>query len=457
MQYDTLPHVRKPIFGDGHGLVLVLDTGALIGADAEAMLQALHSRSIGGIDAHLVRLAQKGAKEFMETYYVGYGDKSIGDCGTATIFIEGVSMLAAKAIQDFPLYNGQESSTRYIDFSKQPFADPSNSATGQDLLWELRQFHLKGLERMKEELKKRHPRQEGEEEKIWEKAIKARAFDVMRSFLPAGAATNLSWHGEIRQLNDHLGRLRNHPLEEVRQIAGVALQALIEKYPSAFTSKLYPETEKYTRNWMEKEYYFDANMGDVTLEWDGIDRTLLSQYGGLFANRPIKTDLPKFIAECGTVRFSYLLDFASFRDQQRHRALIQRMPLLTDAHGFEEWYLEQMPEDLTLEAAAFLGGYESRIAKLGLSPLMKQYMLPMGYKVACRNTGDIPAYIWFVELRSKLDVHPTLRVKAQKVGRILLDEFGMLGLTMHIDTSSDRFNYKRGHQDIVEKQPALLQ
>lgn len=456
MNYDELKHVRKSLGGPGQ--VVVIDNGALITAEADAMLQALHSRSIGGIDAHLVKLAQKGAKEFMETYYVGYGDKSIGDCGSATIFIEGVSMLAAKAIQDFQLYNGQESSTRYIDFSKQAFFDPSDSNIGKNLLEGLRAFHLKGLERMKEELKKRYPRQEGEEEKIWEKAIKARAFDVMRSFLPAGAATNLSWHGELRQFADHLLRLCNHPLEEVRHIAEVAREALIEMYPSSFDKKLYPATEEYTRNWMEKSYYFDSNeVGEVLLEWDGVDRTLLSQYSGFFANRPIKTDSPKFIAECGTVRFSYLLDFASFRDQQRHRALVQRMPLLTDAHGFEEWYLEQMPEDLKLEAAAFLATYENAVAKLGLSPLMKQYMLPMGYKVACRNAGDIPAYIWFVELRSKIDVHPTLRIKAQKVGQTLLNEFSPLGLTMHIDTTPDRFNYKRGHQDIVEKQPALLQ
>jgi thymidylate synthase ThyX len=455
MKFEDLKHVRKEL--PGNGLVLVLDTGAFIRADAEAMLQALHSRSIGGIDSHFLKLEKRGAKEFMETYYVGYGDKSIGDCGTVTVFIEGVSMLAAKAIQDSQLYNGQESSTRYIDFSMQPFADPSNSLVGKNILESLRGFHLKGLERMKDELAKRYPKQADEEEKIWEKAIKARAFDIMRSFLPAGAATNLSWHGEIRQLADHLLRLRNHPLLEVRQIGTTVYEALQEAYPSSFNGKFYPATEEYTRNWMDQIYYFDSDkIDDVTLEWDGVDREQLATYSGFFANRPVKTDPPKFIAECGTVRFSFLLDFASFRDLQRQRALVQRMPLLTDAHGFEEWYLEQMPEDLKLEAVAFLATYENAVAKLNLSPLMKQYMLPMGYKVTCRVSGDLPAHIWWVELRSKLDVHPTLRVKAQKVGRMLLDEFGSLGLAMHVDDSPDRFNYKRGTQDIVEKQPPLL-
>ncbi|MES2006798.1 MAG: FAD-dependent thymidylate synthase [Patescibacteria group bacterium] len=455
MQYEDLKHVRRSLGGSGQ--VVVIDNGALITAEADAMLQALHSRSIGGIDAHLVRLAQKGAQQFMDTYYVGYGDKSIGDCGTATVFIEGVSMLAAKAIQDSQLYNGQESSTRYIDFSKQPFANPSNSNLGQDLLWKLREFHLKGLERMKEVLAERHPKQADEDEKVWKKAINARAFDIMRSFLPAGAATNLSWHAELRQLADHLLRLRNHPLEEVRNIALVAREALDEMYPSSFKQKLYPATEEYTRNWMEKSYYFDApDVDEVTLEWDGTDKELLKSYVTLLPGRGIKTEPPKYLGECGTLRFSFLLDFGSFRDLQRHRSLIQRMPLLTDAHGFNEWYLEQMPHDLALEAAAFLGAYENGIAKLSLSPALKQYMIPMGYKVACRITGDIPALIWLVELRSKLDVHPTLRIVAQKIGVELVENFGMYGLTLHIDKSSDRFNYKRGTQDIVEKQSSLL-
>ena len=60
----------------------------------------------------------------MSQFYVGYGHKSIGDCGSITIFIEGCSMLAAKAIQDTKLYNGQEASTRYIDFSQQAMINP---------------------------------------------------------------------------------------------------------------------------------------------------------------------------------------------------------------------------------------------------------------------------------------------------------------------------------------------
>ena len=452
--FEDLKHVRRQL--PGQGQVVVLDTGALITAEADAMLQALHSRSIGGIDAHLLRLAKKGAREFMETYYVGYGDKSIGDCGTATIFIEGVSMLVAKAVQDSQLYNGQESSTRYIDFSKQPFGNPAGTEAGQTLLESLRSFHLDGLATMKVELAKRHPRQESEDEKVWQKAINARAFDIMRGFLPAGAATNLAWHTELRTANDQLQRLRNHPLLEVRRVAETITEALGEMYPSSFKHKRYEATEAYISTWMRNQYYFDGDAfwngsPGVTLRSDRIDREQLTLYRDILENRPVKTEPPKFIAECGQVQFTFQLDFGSFRDVQRHRAVIQRMPLLTDKRGFGAWYFLQMPEELREKAQIFLKTYSAKTAELGLSPEETQYYIPMGYEVACRITGDIPALIWLIELRSGIDVHPTLRVIAQKMGKILLDKFGNLGLKVYIDESLDRFNIRRGTQDIVEK------
>ena len=42
-------------------------------------------------------------------------------------------MLAAKAIQDWPLYSGQEASTRYMDFSNATFANPLNNEAGEQI------------------------------------------------------------------------------------------------------------------------------------------------------------------------------------------------------------------------------------------------------------------------------------------------------------------------------------
>lgn len=463
MQISDLKHVRRRL-PDG-GQVMVIDTGALITPEATAMIQALHSRSVAGMDAHLLKLAQKGAEQFMQTYYVGYGDKSIGDCGTTTMTIEGVSMFVAKAIQHFALYNGQEASTRYIDFSKQQLINPHGSVTGERLLERMRSFHLDLLEVQKKNLAVSHPRHADEEEAAWKKAINARAFDVGRGFLPAGATTNLAWHSTLRQAADHLMILRQHPLKEVRVVANALLSALQEMHPNSFHQKVRPRTEDFNKRWLAEKYYFDFPATDlmrknnffngVTLEKDGIDHDLLrSEYCEILAARPEKVEMPKMVGECGMMRFSFLLDFGSFRDLQRHRPVIQRMPLLTDARGFHPWYLEQLSSDWRAIAERFLADYRRDLASLGLPPELKQYYVPMGYRVACRLTGDLPALTWIVELRSGISVHPTLRQVTHPIADLMLERCGPQRLKLYIDKSPDRFNYKRGTHDIVERPAA---
>ncbi len=311
---------------------------------------------------------------------------------------------------------------------------------------------------MKEELMRRHPKQDNEDEGVWKKAINARSFDVMRAFLPTGATTNLAWHGTLRQIADHLLLLRNHKLDEVREVGVQLHSALDEMYPNSFKQKIYPATESYVENWMAEHYYYFDDRSNrphrgVVMEHDGIDRKLLQSYSNILTTRPPRAEMPKIVGECGTVRFSFLLDFGSFRDVQRHRPVVQRMPLLTTAWGFGSWYLEQMPPDLRHKAQALLVDHARKLEELDVTPLYRQYYIPMGYQVLCRLTGDLPALSWLVELRSGISVHATLRTVAQDMGSLLLHRFGDSGLTLHIDRSEDRFNYKRGTQDIVEKKP----
>ncbi len=447
---DSLKHTEQDIRGGGK--VVVINTGAIIGPEAEAMLQALHSRSIGGIKSHLKVLTEKGSGKFLSTYYVGYGHKSIGDCGTCTIFIERVSMLVAKAIQDWPLYSGQEASTRYIDFASQRFVDPVKTRNSKAVLENWRKFYLKGLQELDNFLKEKFPRGESEDEKIYNKAIKARAFDIMRSFLPSGASTNLAWHTNMRQAADHLMRLRHHPLEEVRNVAEAIEKALNSAYPSSFGHKRYEQTEKFNTGWMNKNYYYKEKAPkDFKLVKNSVNREMLSTFNKTLKTRPAKTELPKEISECGTLQFGFLLDFGSFRDIQRHRAVIQRMPLVVMDHGFGEWYLDELPKTLRQEAVKFLSKQSKLIKQLKCNPEIKQYYIGMGYKLPNRVTGSIPAFVYLAELRATRFVHPTLRKRAIQIANTLKKTFIKEGLAIHLDANPDRFDIKRGTHDIVDK------
>jgi thymidylate synthase ThyX len=440
-----LVHIKKNT--EEGEVVYVLDNGATIDSEGEAMLQALHSRSVGGFEHHLRILEEKGAANFMKNFYVGYGHKSIGDCGSTTIFIENISMLAAKAIQDSKLYSGQEASTRYIDFSKQKFINPTKSEQGNEILEDLRNFYLLALEKTIENLKELHPKLENEKESIYEKAIKARAFDICRGFLPAGASTNLAWHSNLRQISDRILFLRHHPLSEIRRIAKLIEDAVIEKHPNSFSIDRYEDTENYQDIIAKKYLYYEELNDDIEIE-NNVDVTELNKFKEIIDKRPIKTELPKYLSHLGTIKAKFKLDFGSYRDLQRHRAIYQKMPLLTTKLGFNNWYIENLPENLKKETKDFLIHIEKKIEKLTCSDKELQYYIPMGYNISNYIHGDLPSMIYMIELRATRFVHPTLRKIAINLGKYIEKT---LKIPIHFDKEADRFDIKRGEHDIVIK------
>lgn len=418
--------------------------------EANAMLQALYSRSPKSVMEHLEQVRTVGAEKFMANYYVGYGHKSIGDCGSVSIFVENVSMLVAKAIQDWPLYSGQEASTRYLDMAKQEMMNPLGTPAGAEIQDKWRAFYVHALETLVPALKLRFPIKDGEKETLYEKAIKARAFDIARGFLPAGAATYASWHTNLRQAHDHLKEMRHHPLPEVRETAAAILQSLQQKYQSSFLHKAYEAEEAYVvqsmaafaycREAPAKEFSYQ-----VRLDLDG-----LKKHEALLAARPPKAELHNRLRQYGDIIFRFPLDFGSYRDLQRQRSAVQEMPLLTIKYGFEPWYLEQLTPELRAEAESFLKEQEARIAALECSEEMRQYYVGMGYTVAVVMSCSLPSAVYIAELRAADTVHPTLRVQAQRMGDALKQ--AVPGLAMHHDTSPGTWNIKRGSQDIVRKE-----
>jgi len=442
-----LRHTSVDIKGGGE--VIILDTGPVIDAEAEAMLQALHSRSTGGLRSHLKVLAKKGADNFMEKFYVGYGHHSIGDCGDTTIFIEGVSMPAVKAVQDNPLFRGQESSTRYLDFSRQPFIDPTGTDEGKRLLERQRQFYIDAQEPTRESLKKLHPKNTGEKESIYIKAIGARTFDITRSLLPAGASTNFAWHTDLRQAADKLLFLMHHPLSEVRNIASAIKEALQKHHPHSFGHDIPEETETYQDLIAEYYYYHDPDCPEKpTVNFDNIDRNELKKFDELFKKRPPKTGLPKFVGQTGTLDIQYRLDYGSFRDIQRHRAINQRLPLLTTELGFNQWYLDNFPETVREKLSDHLKMIEQTIDELQIPRELQQYFIPIGYNTSNRFTGDLPSTVYMVEIRDSRFVHPTLQKVAHSIGQQITRE---LKIRLNVDPEPNRFDVKRGEQDIIVK------
>jgi hypothetical protein len=421
-----------------------------------AMLQALYSRSAASVEEHIKKVEAVGSGKFMQSYYVGYNHKSIADCGSTTIFFEGISTLAAKAIQDWPLYSGQETSTRYIDMAKQPIIDPIGTTESRAILDRWMAFYTSKQDQVAEHVRIMHPRGKDEDEKVYASAVKARTFDIMRGFLPAGITTQASWHTNLRQAGDHLATMDHHPLGEVRDLATHARIVLCLKYPSSGFDKASAGVSAIKNDAAQDAWavqcamfaYHDDPIIDGNFVSD-LDPMLLDPYSDLLDTRPRGSVIPHFIASAGNCHFDYYLDFGSFRDIQRHRNGVCRMPLLTTRYGFERWYIDQIDDALKYVAEGLIEQQTNAIAKLDGSDFKKQYYTALGFRVPCRLDYALPATVYVMELRSSRTVHPTLRRAV--LGKMVKPfRFNYPQVRLHIDESLSDWDIRRGRQTITE-------
>jgi thymidylate synthase ThyX len=460
----------KKTLDSGTKLMVVDD----LNPEDAAMLQALYSRSADSAEVHLAKVQKSGSGRFMENYVVGFGHKSIADCGTTTLFVEGVSLLAAKAIQDWPLYAGQETSTRYIDMGKQRIVDPVGTPESRAILDAWMDFYSSNQGRVSEILIQRYPKHAGEKDETYARAIKARTFDVLRGFLPAGLTTQLSWHTNLRQAGDHLVSLVNHPSAEIVDMAR-ALQALLaERYPSSgFDRHVATVSGVGAKEGRAARAAWEAVVGRqftynvaLTQSDDSVFLASRPQFGSLDAyaeilkTRPRGCVLPHFLSDLGQYTFAFTLDFGSFRDLQRHRNGVCRMPLLDMSYGFHPWYLEQIGDPangdvggLRDAAVDLIYDLRPRIDKISPDPVVRSYYTALGFRVPCQVTYALPALIYVMELRSGKTVHPTLRQSIHAMARLFRRNHPDIAL--HVDMDPDDWDVRRGDQTITNKQGSL--
>ena len=447
-----------------------------------AMVQALYSRSPDSVLNHREKVEKAGSGKFMEQYYIGYGHASIGDCGSTTIFVENASMLVAKAIQDTPLYSGQEASTRYLNFATQAQYDPYNMPASRAILERWVALYTQYMPLTVAGLQRTYPFNavEYKSEKAWQKAIEVRAFDILRSLLPVGTTTLLSWHTNLRQARDQLRHLASHPLAEVRDVATRIFDQLKAKYPNSFNGEeMTPDSERYaTRNAYAARQSLDTHyltpqtclrmmpdgaalnlqQGELITDASVMNVDAINQLEAAALTRPQGAPLPRRLMQYGSYTLRFLLDFGSFRDLQRHRNGYCPVPVVTNVFGFHSWYTNELQSVLAAnEFADLCAAIEAQFAAIAALPdqgietdaLRDQYLYPMGMACLCQLTYSLPQMVYVAELRAGKTVHPSLRPVAQAMGRVL--QAYHPALSLYVDFDHDSFTAKRGEQDIQQK------
>lgn len=422
--------------------------------EVTAMLQAKLSRQPGGYDKNTEGLVgMSSVEKFMGIFFVGYGHKSIGDCGSTTLTWNGVSMLAAKALEHWPLFNGQETSTRYVDVTNLSFVVPPGAGDiGHTLMEKCFALYHKSFEPLIQHLKVTFPLEDGQDVEKYDKTIQARAYDILGSLLPAGAKTNVSIHMNLRQMREHLCYLVHHPLEEIRTLAQSSLDLLVKQYPGSFKDLgIHEEREAYRREFMTDLYY--DNDAEEYRELNPIQMTVLRPMKPseerFLKNRNMRIELPHLFNQIANFSGLYTIDFRSYRDIERQRSMNQTLPLLTTRLGFGNWYLNQMPEKLRAEVGSFLADYRIAIEEIGISPSNLQYLIPMGYKVHVVFSVGLAHMIYIMELRSQTTVHPTVRNLVHPWAHYFKSVFP--NIPLYADMDPKDFNLKRADQTITEK------
>src|SRR6202165_1462357 len=93
---------------------------SVVGVPPEVQAYALakYSRSSQGMLESIQELSAQKAEQFLDTFYFQYGHRSIADLAHLVFCLEQISILAAVAVVDEPVWDGQERSTRYQPFRK---------------------------------------------------------------------------------------------------------------------------------------------------------------------------------------------------------------------------------------------------------------------------------------------------------------------------------------------------
>jgi thymidylate synthase ThyX len=218
--------------------------------EIQAYAMARYSRSALSMKQALKEINQQKAEKFLNTFYFQYGHRSIADLAHIALAIERLSILAAIAVADEQRWDGQERSTRYQDFKKSGYFTPDFGDDEQ-----ARTLHRETVEnlfteygslsqRMFQYLSNITPRPAEMKQEMYERTLRARAFDISRYLLPLAANTSLGEIVNARTLESQVSHLLSHTHKEVRYLG--------ELLKRAATSPAYNANEESLRELVEQ-------------------------------------------------------------------------------------------------------------------------------------------------------------------------------------------------------------
>ena len=181
------------------------------------------------------------AAELYERIFVGYGDDSVAQLGGAHVACEWTSNILTKILQRPRLGAYLEQSTRYIAYDTpmggagggyRYYRDAELGPEYEAAMDALFRAYSEALPRVCEWVDGTYPRSEGESEPARRRAIRAKAFDLLRGLLPAASLSHMGIYATGQAYEQLILHLIGHPLPEARRYGEMILTAIKAVMPS---------------------------------------------------------------------------------------------------------------------------------------------------------------------------------------------------------------------------------
>ncbi len=440
--------------------------------------------------------SEEGARaaELYERIFVGYGDDSVAQLGGAHVACEWVSNVLTKVLQRPRLGAYLEQSTRYIAYDApiegtsryRYYRDPQLGPRYESAMDELFGIYSAALPRVQAWAAEQYPAAEGEPRKAHERAIRAKALDLLRGLLPAASLSHMGIFATGQTYEQLILHLLAHPLPEARHYGRMILTAVQDVMPSFVSRVERPERGGEWVSYLERREQaaerwaarlgLDRAAGDdgaggpsVRLtHHDGDEDLLLSallfeaattderttraalaelcddERGALLADlvgeRANRRHRPGRGLESLRYRFEIVSDYGAFRDLQRHRMLTCQWQVLTpdlgagvphevDDAGAGDDYRRALDISHAAYDALLDAGHDRRAA---------MYALCLGYRL--RYVLDLNAReaMQLIELRSGREGHPAYRAVAHAMHeRIAAVHPAVAAAMTHLDRDTE--------------------
>jgi thymidylate synthase ThyX len=475
-----------------------------------------------------LKMAKERTAIFYKKVFAEFGDDSVIQMGSVHIAFEYVSQIhGAKAIEDQRVASAYiEKSTRYLDFSSKvngsylymtpPELQKTNYKKDYQS-WANKCFDLysKYIPVMNEFLKGKYPldKQNIEDstthklidikkmtddektiiETAYNRAVKAKAYDTVRFFLPLSTVTNLGafFSGQAAELT--INKMLISPFSEVRYLGKMAYEELMKVSPN-FLQNINHLFGKVARDYRKEvgdklieignkyrlknissdrqvakivdfdkdadvkiasEILFTASKNSLSkseiVKWckdkkkknkNALLKIILDSVPDRRqTGRSRRQKLPRAFEQT-QIEVEFFTDIGAYKDLQRNRmSSCERQKINAESLHIPEEYKDPKLKELLrdyVRLARETKSLSSHISHLTSNTHLTEYIAVMGNKVRFTVRASLRQWVFFAELRTISGGHPSYRKALQIAAKEIIDKIPFTkNLFAHVDWIPD--------------------